>query len=331
MATQPQATTTTGTPIVTATPTKLPPWFEPYTRWRMVGLRFPGAQRTFPRPPFPKHITVTESGWVLDEWDRYLLWEAWIDSGRKGIRPVGLWLSPTGRAVSPGWAGRTLKLVHQYRDGNPVLPPAPVPPPEPNYDVSLGFSWVFMAQEPHKIEMYPSYYGALYTADSAYPPPSKTFIDRMRQQGRRQRAWCDCHSTFPDSAKQLSSDLGLDGWCGEGESAGAFTVAMEAGADLIVINLSALTSDQIDKYLRPRKTCAINELYLNQDESRADRENWQNLPIAGRCIAMYDAAGEASTGKRLPFSYYTDRGKFAPHHDSVYDPGATDDDRRAVT
>jgi hypothetical protein len=179
--------------------------------------------------------------------------------------------------------------------------------------------------------MYPSYYGGLFTADDAYERPSRSLLDQWRQQGRRLRSWCDCHSTFPDTAKKMASDLGLDGWCGEGESAPAFQVAADAGAELVVINISALTPDQKEKYLRPRKLVAINELYLNQDESRADRENWEGLPIAGRCVAMYDASGEADTGKRYPFTGYTQRGLFAPHHDSVYDPGATDEDRRAVT
>ena len=317
-------------PLLTATPVKLPPWFEPYTRWRMVGLRYRAARTTFKRPPYPKHITVKEFGWVLDEWDRYLLWEAWLDSGRKGARPVGLWLNSAGKAISPPWAGRTLKLVKSYRKAPPA-PPPPLPQPPHYYDVSLGFSWVVMAQEPQKALMYPAYYGILFTADSAYERLSSALLGQLRGQGRRLRSWCDCHTTFPDTAKKMASDLGFDGWCGEGESAGAFQVAVDAGAELAVINISALTPDQKEKYLRPRKLAAINELYLNQDESRADRENWENLPISGRCIAMYDASGEASTGKRLPFSYYVEHGKFAPRHDSVFDPGATDADRQAVT
>jgi hypothetical protein len=187
-----------------------------------------------------------------------------------------------------------------------------------------------MAQEWQKIDMYPSYYGAMFTADRAYDRPSKADVDRLKQQGRRVRSWCDCHSTFPDEAKSMASNLGLDGWCGEGESAGAFQTAMDANAELIIINISALTPDEKDKYLRPRKTVAINELYLNQDESRATRENWEGLPIAGRLTASYDASGEASTGKRYPFENYLAINKYAAHHDSFYDPGAADRDRQLV-
>lgn len=314
----------------TATPAQLPAWFEPYTYWRMLrarGIKVPTGK--FLRPKYPKNITH-ELQWMLDEWDRYLLWEAWIDHGRPGARPIGLWLNAAGKPVSPGWAGTTLKLVHKYRDGPPP-PPPPTPPAPPNYDVSLGHCWIVMAQEPDRVVNFPSYFGAMFTADRAYDRPSAQTIQTLRGRGQRIRSWCDCHSTFPDDAKKMAHDYGFDGWCGEGESSGAFQVGVDANAELMIINLSALTPDQVEKYLRTRRTVAINELYLNQDASRADRENWQGLPIAGRLVACYDAAGEASTGRRFPMSEYIGIGKYAPHHDSFYDPGATDTDRGLVT
>lgn len=314
---------------ISATPPKLPVWFEPYTRWRFVGLPYPAARTTFKRPPFPKHITTKEYGWVLDEWDRFALWDAWILSNRKGARPVGLWLNSSGKPISPQWAVRTRRLVEKYRK-SPAPHPPPLPPPPHQYDVSLGFSWIVMAQDYQKIQMYPSYYGVMYTADTAYDRPTVNFINQMKQQGRRQRSWCDCHTTFPDAAKKMAADYGLDGWCGEGESAGAFQTAMDADAELIIINISALTPDQKDKYLKTRKTVAINELYLNQDASRATRENWEGLPIAGRLDACYDAESEADTGRYFSMPEYFAINKFAAHHDSFYDPGAKDEDRKLV-
>lgn len=325
------SSTPIGTLLPTGTPTILPLWFVPYTQWRMLRARqIPVPPGKFLRPKQPKNITVKDYGWVLDEWDRYLLWEAWIDSGRKGPRPIGLWVNAAGKAISPGWAGDTLKLVHHYRPQNPPPPPPPPLPPPPHYDLSLGRSWIVMAQEWQKIDMYPAYYGAMFTADHAYDRPSRADVTRLRQQGRRVRSWCDCHTTFPDTAKQMAADLGMDGWCGEGESAAAFQVGVDAGAELMIINISALNDDQKQKYLRTRITTAMNELYLNQDESRKDRENWENLPIAGRLDASYDASGEAPTGKRFPFQNYLNLGKFVAHQDSFYDPGATDADRRLV-
>lgn len=315
---------------ISATPAKLPVWFEPYTQWRFVGLPYPAAKKTFPRPKFPQHITTKEQGWVLDEWDRFALWDTWLLSGRKYARPIGLWVSPTtGKPVSPTWAVRTRRLVEKYRK-TPVPLPPPLPPPPHNYDVSLGFSWIVMAENYQKITMYPQNYGVMYTADSAYERPTQDFVNQMKQQGRRQRSWCDCHTTFPDTAMKMASDLGLDGWCGEGESAGAFQVGVDSGAELMLINISALTPDQKDKYLKTRKTCAINELYLNQDASRATRENWEGLPIAGRLDACYNAQGEADTGRYFSMTEYLAINKFTKGHDSFYDPGAKDEDRKLV-
>lgn len=325
-----KVSTAHGLTLASATPAKLPPAFVPYTQWRMLRARgIPVPKGTYLRPKSPKNITVKEYGWWLDEWDRYLLWEAYIDSGKKGPRPVGLWVNSAGKAVSPGWAGNTLELVHKYRKEHPK-PPPPLPPAPHDYDVSLGYSWVVMAENTEKIRMYPPYYGGMFTADHAYDKPSPSLIQWLKDQGRPTRSWCDCHTTFPDEAKKMARDLGLDGWCGEGESANAFQAGVDAGAELMIINLAAVTDDQKEKYIRPRKTVCINELYLNQDETRADRENWQNLPIAGRLTAEYDAAGESDTGKRYPFPDYLARGKYAAHHDSNYDPGATDADRSAV-
>jgi hypothetical protein len=151
---------------ISATPRKLPTWFEPYTYWRFVGLVYPSAKKSFPRPRFPQHITTKEQGWCLDEWDRFSLWDAWLVSNRKGPRPVGLWISPTGKPVSPGWAVRTRRLVEKYRR-SPVTPPPPIGPPPHDYDVSIGFSWIVMAEEYQKIQMYPGYYGGMFTADRA--------------------------------------------------------------------------------------------------------------------------------------------------------------------
>jgi hypothetical protein len=89
----------------TATPTKLPAWFEPYTRWRFLGLPrgFPGSLLKYPRPPFPHRITLVPYGWVLDEWDRFALWSAWLDSGRSGPRPPASGRAPPdGRSHQPG-------------------------------------------------------------------------------------------------------------------------------------------------------------------------------------------------------------------------------------
>src|SRR4051812_29187670 len=102
-----RASTLVGKSIKTAAPARLPSWFVPETQWRMTrarGIPVPAGMYLRPHGPgIPDHITTTEYGWVLDEWDRYLLWEAYIDSQRKYPRPVGLWVNKAGKAISPGW------------------------------------------------------------------------------------------------------------------------------------------------------------------------------------------------------------------------------------
>ena len=316
----------------TATPAKLPAWFEPYTRWRFVGLprEFPGSLVKYPRPPFPHRITLKEYGWVLDEWDRFALWSAWLDSGRKGPRPAGLWLGKVGQPVSPGWAVRTRRLILRYRGGLPTPPPPfPSPPPKPYPDVSLGRNWVCMAQEPEKALWYPARFGVAFTADHAYTRPSLEQVAMHKGRGQRTAAWCDCHSTFPDEAKHLVQLLDLDFVIGEGESAAAFQVALDADLRMAWVNLSALTGAQKDA-IRDGKIVTPNEHYLNQDASRAARENWEGLPVPGRLIACYQASGEASTGRYFSFDEYVQLGKWNPSTDSFYDPGASDEDRRGV-
>jgi hypothetical protein len=319
---------------VTATPSSLPKWFEPYTYWRFVGLprEFPGSLAKFPRPPFPKHIT-SEVQWVLDEWDRFALWSAWIDGGRRGVRPAGLWISPrTGKPVSPSWAVRTRRLVvsHRPHPVPPVVFPPPPTPVPPHLNLNLGRRKIYMAQEAQKALMYPSYMGFYFTADRGYQRPSSELIQQLKNQGSFVGAWCDCHSTFPDEAKHMVDSLGLDGWSGEGESAGAFQVALDAGAPMAAINISALTGAQKDA-IRDGLIVVTNELYLNQDASRAARENWENLPVASRLDACYDAQGEADTGRRFAMSEYIQIGKWVPRQDCFYDPGATDWDRKLVS
>lgn len=318
---------------ITATPEHLPVWFEEYTQWRFVGLphEFPGSLEKFPRPTFPKRIVVPKYQWVIDEWDRFPLWSLWLDSGRKGPRPAGLWINKAGQPVSPMWAVRTRRLVIKYRVGTTppvVYPPPPIPIP-PNINLSLMRRKVFMAQETEKARMYPAHMGFYFTADSGYPRPSEQLIHDLKTRGQFVGAWCDCHSTFPDTAKAMVRDLGLHGWCGEGESAAAFQVALDANAPAAVINISALTGAQKEA-IKQGKIVVSNELYLNQDASRAARENWENLPIASRTDACYNAAGEASTGRAFPMTEYIAIGKWNNGIDCFYDPSATDADRALV-
>lgn len=224
-------------------------------------------------------------------------------------------------ATNPGYAYKTTQWYKEMKAAEQLKTPAPPSPPPPSgIDLSPAQSWIFMAQEPDKALMYPTYYGIAFTADGAYPRPSLSLIGQLRGRGQRVRSWCDCHSTMPSVAIGMASALGLDGWIGEGESAYAFDNAYSAGAKIIVGNLSALRDDQ-RALIQLGKVLFTNELYLNDDPTLASRENWMNLPVAGRTVACYHG---------YPFQNYLDLGKYSAHRDSFYDPGATDDDRRLV-
>lgn len=319
--------------MLTATPEQLPAWFEPYTLWRFVGLprEFTGSLIQYPRPAYPKRITLPTYGWVLDEWDRFALWSAWLDSHRTGPRPAGLWLGAKGQPVAPPWAIKTRRLVLTHRPQPlPVpAPPFPVPPVTPLPDTSFGRNWICMAQNPGKAEMYPARFGIAFTADRAYERPSADQVAWHKGRGQRVAVWCDCHTTFPDEAEHVRQQLGADLVIGEGESAAAFQVALNAGLRMAWINLSALTGDQKDA-IRAGLIITPNELYLNQDESRAARENWENLPVPGRLIACYDASGEAPTGRYFAVDEYVALNKWSRDTDSFYDPGANDTDRQKI-
>ena len=102
-------------------PSPLPKWFWPWTLHRF-GL---GA-----RPPFPAHITTREYKWVLDEWERYRVWDLWIKAGRPAPRPEILWRNGRGSAVSPTWAVK-LRALLASNAAHPIPPPiVPTPPVE---------------------------------------------------------------------------------------------------------------------------------------------------------------------------------------------------------
>ena len=103
-----------------------------------------------------------------------------------------------------------------------------------------------MAQTPAKALGYPARFGIAFTANAAYEQPSAAQIAEHRKRGQRLANWCDCHSTFPDEATHRAASLGLDLTIGEGESAAAFQVALEAGLRMAWINISALTGAQKD-------------------------------------------------------------------------------------
>lgn len=288
-----------------------------------------------PRPSGVPSISLAvlgakEYARITNRWKRFDPWNAWQNQGRPEPRPASVWTRvPAWDGGFTPWDLRKAWLRHWGQ------PPTPQPPPVPIEDLSLGMGWIVMAENPQKALWYPAHYGVMFTADVGvnehgqknYPWPSREQIAEHKRRGQRVFSWCDCHSTFPESAIAMMHELGLDGWCGEGESAPAFQRALDAGAKLVIVNMSALTEEQVAR-IDAKHVWVIAELYKNQDEGRYD--NWRNRPVSGRLVACYDAAGEAPGGHRKPFREYLNAGLFLAHRDSVYDPGSTDDDRRLV-
>jgi hypothetical protein len=89
------------------TPSPPPSWWLPACR-RRFGL----SQVRPPDEPKPA------PAWCLAEWERYVLWMAWIDNGKKPPRPPTFW------AKVPDWAWT---LNGEYRKAHPK--PHPPPPP----------------------------------------------------------------------------------------------------------------------------------------------------------------------------------------------------------
>ena len=187
-------------------------------------------------------------------------------------------------------------------------PPVVSAPPS---NLDIGRSIIFLAQDPGDWLASPTYYKLAITADPAYRHfYTADFIRRARAQGRRLYAWCDCHTTFPDAAKQMVVDLGLDGWYGECESAPAFGVGYAAGAPAMVGNLSALRPDQLALVAQGRQVVTV-ELYRNcQPGQQPDWRN-ANRGVAGNCVAFYKDADCKAVG----WEAYPD---FVAYRDSIY-------------
>lgn len=89
-------------------------------------------------------------------------------------------------------------------------------------------------------------YTARVTAD---PNPAYRITDAqiavLKSGGGRVESWCDCHTTFPVTAKAMAVQRGLAGWSGEFESNGAWDVLVQNGATDAIGNPSVLSPDRL--------------------------------------------------------------------------------------
>lgn len=143
----------------------------------------------------------------------------------------------------------------------------------------------------------------------------------------RFRVWCDCHSTFPQTALQWLDDLGLphNFFYGECESAPAFDVGYSGGARRMVGNMSVLhpnavddpRHDQLDK-VNSGEVLITNETYFNRDPNYG--VDWRSSDgVGSNTLACYASSSEPAT--YYPFDKQHEDGKANPATDCYYMTG----------
>jgi hypothetical protein len=204
----------------------------------------------------------------------------------------------------------------------------PSPAPAPTIDLRPVQSVLILAEDPWGALNAPPWYQFWITADLGYRKwyADESFIAAARRQGRTIRSWADCKAdrytpgvgTGPVDAIQMVADYGLDGWAGEGERPDAFDRAVNAGARVLVVNLSALTAAQVAKIARGEVVVTV-ELYRNLQPNMV--VDWRNAHagIGASCIAVYGSTQEGASA--YPQEQYAARGEL-PRGVSVYCGGS---------
>lgn len=178
----------------------------------------------------------------------------------------------------------------------------PAPTPEPSH-LGQAQSVLILADNPWPALDSPPHYQFWVTADREYQTSIDGFIAAAKKQKRRIRAWCDCHTTFPPAAKRMVESYNLDGWAGEGESSQAFQVAYEAGAQVAVVNMSALTEAQCD-LISTGLIVVTAELYRNKQPNMVPDWRGAQNGVGSNCGATYQSDKEGAVAK--DFSDYQD-------------------------
>jgi hypothetical protein len=192
-----------------------------------------------------------------------------------------------------------LKNDHDAAIGEGYVPPQPEPP-TPTLDLSLVQNVLILADDPWPALNSPTKYKIWVTADLGYRHiyQDNSFISAARNQGRKVYSWCDCKAvlgtgTAPQVAIDMANQFGLDGACGEGEHSAAFQSGLDAGMKIFVVNLSALTEDQL-KLVDGNRSIVTAELYLNKEPNHV--VDWKNCTgVGSNCGATYESAGEPAT------------------------------------
>jgi hypothetical protein len=173
------------------------------------------------------------------------------------------------------------------------------PPFEPSLDLSVVQNVLILADDPWPALQSPTKYKIWVTADLGYRHiyADGGFIQAAKDQGRQVWSWCDCKAvlgtgTDPQVAIDMAREYGLDGAAGEGEHSLAFESGLNAGMTVFVVNLSALTFEQLE-LVDGNRSVVTAELYLNKEPDHV--VDWKNCPgVGSNCGATYASSSEGA-------------------------------------
>lgn len=205
-------------------------------------------------------------------------------------------------------AQRTMQILARDHDaalGGNGGGPEPIPPPVPDTELSVVQNVLILADDPWPALDAPLHYKFWVTADLGLRDiyADNVFIQEAKDQGREVWSWCDCKTphgyvegvgTGPDVAIKMALDFDLDGAAGEGERADAFQNGYDAGLRVFVVDLSALTDDQVG-LIAAAKALATVELYLNKQPWMVPDWKNANAGIGSNCGATYGSPNEGAT------------------------------------
>jgi hypothetical protein len=241
------------------------------------------------------HISVADLGRgefdrVTGWWGQWAMWNAWLESGKKGPRPKAWRLSLPVSAFA--W-----QLRREWRKAfwsPPAVPPGPQPVPPPPGD-SRYVRMSFGAQNPLDALMWHNCEWVGFTADpnSAYGQwITRANGDLVRRAGKKPFIWYVPDQIGNARAREAASIIGTDEiWC-DIETLGRFRLSVEQGVMKGIANLSALWEDgEADRLIRASQYKIVNEFYWNQAKYR--KPDNHNLPVSSLCIAVYDGHSDS--------------------------------------
>jgi hypothetical protein len=196
-------------------------------------------------------------------------------------------------------AKQILVSDHDAAMGGQPVPPTDGEADRPTLDLGLVQNVLILADDPWPALQSPAKYKVWVTADLGYRHIYEDggFIQAAKDQGRQVWSWCDCKAvlgtgTAPEVAIDMAAEYGLDGAAGEGEHSAAFQSGLDAGMEVFVVNLSALTEDQLE-LVNGNDSIVTAELYLNKEPGHV--VDWKNCPgVGSNCGATYASSSEGA-------------------------------------